>query len=826
MKILELEIFNIRGIRYVKLTPNGNNFIVWGPNGSGKSAVVDAIDFLMTGRITRLTGKGTGNITLGKHGPHIDYRPEDANVRAVIRLKNIKDPIEISRCMARPNELIYDEPSKPFLRIITALAHRGQHVLTRREILRYITAEGSTRAQEIQELMNMTDIEDIRTALVKAQNDIDKGYQNAKRNLESAQDTVNATVNVNAFDLAVVLEVVNQNRAIFGGAPIQILRSAQLKIDIKLPTALSEERPINVTSLVKDIENLRKALAESNQAEVSSYDEQLRSIIGILHSDPELLKTYSQQQLISLGLELIDETGKCPLCDTPWQQGKLYEHLERKRSLALTAEKHRKQIIDASEVIQRHVISFRDGLDRVIATAQIIGLSGETESLKRWQSNLNVFFEALISPADKYLSLDFSPEDIRRLLAPQNLANVIADLLTAIKAMFPETTPEQTAWDILTTLEANLKLLEKAEKEFHETEISYRRATLLLDSFQRARDKVLKNLYNSIKDRFVSLYKKLHGIDEDEFNASLEPDGAALNLEVDFYGRGTHPPHALHSEGHQDSMGLCLYLALAERLTEGLIDLLILDDIVMSVDADHRREICHLLAKEFPNRQFLITTHDKTWATQLKTEGIVNSANSVELYNWKVETGPQITNEAIIWEKIDQDIENNDIPSAAARLRRWSEQFFSMVCDALQAPVRYKLNGRWELGDYLPASVGQYRTLLKQAKRAAQSWNDKEAIAKFCELESSIGQIYSRINVEQWAINASVHYNNWANLSTKDFRPVIEVFQDIFAVFICNNCCSMLYVANKGLTPVGLRCKCGKVDWNLVESEKKDSKES
>ena len=59
-----------------------------------------------------------------------------------------------------------------------------------------------------------------------------------------------------------------------------------------------------------------------------------------------------------------------------------------------------------------------------------------------------------------------------------------------------------------------------------------------------------------------------------------------LNLEVGFYGRGTFPPHAFHSEGHQDSMGLCLYLALAERLTEGLIDLIILDDVVMSVDVE------------------------------------------------------------------------------------------------------------------------------------------------------------------------------------------------------------------------------------------------
>jgi recombinational DNA repair ATPase RecF len=67
-------------------------------------------------------------------------------------------------------------------------------------------------------------------------------------------------------------------------------------------------------------------------------------------------------------------------------------------------------------------------------------------------------------------------------------------------------------------------------------------------------------------------------------------------------------------------MGLCLYLALSEQLNKGLMNLTILDDVVMSVDADHRRELCHLLAKSFPDQQFIITTHDKTWANQLKRQ--------------------------------------------------------------------------------------------------------------------------------------------------------------------------------------------------------------
>jgi energy-coupling factor transporter ATP-binding protein EcfA2 len=317
------------------------------------------------------------------------------------------------------------------------------------------------------------------------------------------------------------------------------------------------------------------------------------------------------------------------------------------------------------------------------------------------------------------------------------------------------------------------------------------------------------------------LYKEIHGNDESGFEASIEPSGASLNFEVSFYGRGKHPPHALHSEGHQDSMGLCLYLALAEKLTKGLIELVILDDVVMSVDADHRRELCKLLIKNFPHRQFLITTHDKTWASQLKTEGVVTSKGSVEFFSWSVDTGPQTNNETSAWEKIETDLQKNDVPSAAGKLRRGSEQFFSETCDVLQAQVRYRANGRWELGDFMPATISRYKTLLKNAKLVAQSWGNQENIKTLNEIESIFGQIVARTQSESWAVNASVHYNNWASLGEKDFRPVVEAFQDLHSALTCSTCHSVFYVSTTGVELESLKCNCGKVNWNLKENPKK-----
>src|SRR2546429_1193686 len=83
------------------------------------------------------------------------------------------------------------------------------------------------------------------------------------------------------------------------------------------------------------------------------------------------------------------------------------------------------------------------------------------------------------------------------------------------------------------------------------------------------------------------------------------------------------PPGAYHSEGHQDSMGVCRYLALMKRLFEGRFTLALLDDVVMSVDSGHRYQFCKLLKTHFPHTQFIITTHDRLCAEQLRSAGLV-----------------------------------------------------------------------------------------------------------------------------------------------------------------------------------------------------------
>jgi len=820
MRLIELEIDNIRGITHIELHPNGKNFAVWGPNGSGKSAVVDALDFLLTGEITRLTGTGTGNISLTRHGPHIDHRPEDAKVRGVIKVHGLDQPIEISRCIAHPNEFSCNDHDRPYLTPLMELAKRGQHVLTRKEILRYITAEGSKRAEQIQTLLNLSEIEEIRKSLVKVQTDCMKGLDAALAVKKSEESKICATASIGSFDATRTLGIVNQHRSILGGVPVATLTSSEVKRDMLLPVSTTGELAINATLVQKDINNLIEGLSDQRQSFLLSHDQQLRTLLKDIREDPKVLRDLNLQKLLSMGSQLIDESGSCPLCETTFPPGELKYQIDNRLLKADAAAKAYAEIMSHSSELQAHLATTASIIQKLSAISKSIKADNELNFFSEWEKNIYELIEGLISPLEKYPISGIDPKEVGLQHAPKDATNTLNQFSQLIKENFPEATPERIAWDTLNLIEDQLHALEIARTRVETNLLYTRRASILLDEFLHSRDAVLSSLYDSVRNRFVELYKKLHSEDEADFDARLQPDGPALDLEVSFYGRGPFPPHALHSEGHQDSMGLCLYLALAEKLTRYQIDLIILDDVVMSVDAEHRRQVCNMLATTFPDRQFLITTHDRTWANQLKTEGVIKSKGLIEFYNWRVESGPQVNLESDIWALIEQDLERNDVASVSLRLRRGSEEFFTTVCEAMQVKIVCRENGKWDLGELLPEAIGQFKNLLKKAKDAANSWDHRDVLVSLAETDTIAAQIFKRSNVEQWAINSNVHYNKWTDFSPEDFRPVVEAYRDLFDLFRCTSCGSILHLLKVDGKATTVKCNCGKVTWNLIGKEK------
>jgi hypothetical protein len=327
---------------------------------------------------------------------------------------------------------------------------------------------------------------------------------------------------------------------------------------------------------------------------------------------------------------------------------------------------------------------------------------------------------------------------------------------------------------------------------------------------------VLNGVYDAVEEDFSSFYRRVNADDESSFKAEFDQQGGTLGLSVDFYGRGMFPPVAYHSEGHQDSMGVCLYLALMRRLFGDDFSFAVLDDVVMSIDGGHRREFCGLLQTEFPNTQFIITTHDPIWARQIQAAGVVSKQAVVQFHGWSVTTGPAVEPEEGIWDRIASDLAKDDVTGAGLHLRRYLEGVCAEIADEIAALIPYRADDRYELGDLFSAIVGRHADLLGKASAAANSWNDQAAVGRIEALKRTRAECLKAFVGEQWVVNAAVHFNEWASLSPGDFQRVVKAGRGLFDTFRCcaPGCESWLHLTSR-VEPEALRCRCGGVTFNL-----------
>ena len=821
MRLLELTVKNVRGVTASHIDLGGRNVVIWGPNGVGKSSIVDAIDFLFTGKISRLMGAGTAGITLARHGPHIDRDLDTAAVTATIELEEFPEPLEISRTMGRRERLDCPDEARGILRDIGTVVESGGVILTRRDILRFVTGEASKRADDIQALLNLKEMDNIRSGLVSARTQLARADNAAKQAVRTAEAEVNVTLGKSSYSRENLLKIVNECRRKLGADPIDEPNSVDLKGGILAPIARTTEDPGRNRVL---FQKLVQSIAEHSDpdliARLARSDEELRAQVADLKSKPSLVAELEQLELTTSAMRFVDiDTVECPVCGAGWPQGHLRTHLEGKKAAAASAERARTKISKSADSIAepaRNLRAFVKSLrDTLLSTKTLESLEQHLGTLDTWLVNFDRLLDSLQAPVEFYPASGFTTSVVRSLFAPTNVNILLEEILDAITAELPETTPEQTAWDTLTRLEERVRSLESRAREGELASLYLSRSEKLLQAYESARNSELKDLYSRIAGRFGELYRTLHDHEGENFGARLNAAGAGLNFEVDFLGRGSHPPLALHSEGHQDSMGICLFLALYEELAKGVLRLVVLDDVVMSVDAGHRRELSRLLKSEFSECQFIITTHDKTWAQQLKQGQIVDGAHLLEFTRWSVETGPQAHQQLDIWEAMKSHLDRENVPEAAFTLRRGSEGFFESVCDNLGAGVTYNSRLQWQLDDWLPAAMDEYSTLVKRARRAALSWGKQGVVEALDEAESVRKQVYGRTFAEQWAINNNVHYNNWANMSGEEFSAVAEAFQDLHGLFTCSFCGGLLEKLPRKGTPRTLKCPCGEMNWNL-----------
>ena len=818
MKILELDIKNIRGIKTFHHVLEGKNIVVFGPNGTGKSAIVDAVDFLLSGDISRLSGKGSGCLHLGEHGCHVDSRGslKDTVVSAKVEIDGKE--IKLERSINKPSSLkVTPKENKELVESYLAVAELGQHVLSRREIVKYITAEASQRAKDIQNLLDLTEIETLRESFVTIANRAEIDYKHKEADFEVTKKNVANLLSIPEVSEESCLKKVNDLRVVLKGSSLTGMDVKKFKEGLAVNFSETVGAALTKTQIENYIKDVKAFLKKG--AEFEKKEEELRSLLDEVIKDTKLKQYSLYKKLFEAGTSLAGASNVCPLCGREYK-GDFKAFLEERKKQVEVGKDKQDKIDKASLEIKTQIDLLKNNVTNLIKASEQLKLDALTsDESKAYFVSLDSWSAAMLKPLELFEEKKFPALGIKEVLNPDFLeVKLVSPIEKALEKAGEKPSKELEAWDTLTKLEITWKNFVDVSKDKGASELFKKRADACLGYFEKARNSVLEGIYDEVKDRFDKYYKAIHEEDEKGFSSKFSHVGPALNLEVDFYGRGMFPPHALHSEGHQDSMGLCLFFALNEYLTKDLIKIIVLDDVVMSIDRNHRKSICSLLKKFFPNKQFIITTHDTAWAKQLKTEGVVSSKHMIHFLNWNIDTGPTFRLEDDLWAKIKEDLDKDDVPSAAHKLRRNAECFFEDICDLLNAKVPYKGTHQWELGDFASAAVSAYREYIKKAKDNFNKLDQQDKVNELAELEKKASEVIEKSKVEQWAINESVHYNVWTELGKRDFEPVVVVFRDLFALFSCPSCGQTISITySKGEIPKAVvSCGCGKICWNVV----------
>lgn len=814
IQIERIHIKELRGIRDLTLTMNRRNFVVSGPNGSGKSGVVDAIQFVLTGEIGRLKGSGTGDLNLADHGPHVEVRsyPDESSVTLDVYIPHLAKSASITRRIKKPKQVKILPNDADVKSVFDEIAQHSEITLSRREIIKFILTEASQRSRDIQTLLKLDDIDQTRAILKTTENKLNTIYSTAKAQTESAEESLKRHLDLEKLTAEGLLVAINKRRKLLGLSEFQ-----EIAKDTSVTEGISEgdakgKGAQTKESALRDITAVSDAV--SNGLEIATdvaVESALKSILKT-EEDASLLSSIKRRSLFQSGLDLVDGPH-CPLCDQDWNIDLLRAHLQEKIEKSKEAQVVRDKLIDAGRTISKEIIRIRGIIEPITKIP---------EADKEFVNRLGKWSGNLLALSDALLSLEGTIALKERLQSgwaaiPDTLTNDLELTLEKVKKR-PDLSAAVEAHGYLIVAQERLNNWRVFRRDAETKKAAASRGKIAYKVYCDVAEAALVELYAEVEGDFGTYYQFVNHDDEGDFKAKFEPIDGKLGLLVDFHKKGMFPPSAYHSEGHQDGMGVCLYLALMKRVLGDNFTLAVLDDVVMSIDSQHRKQFCKLLKTHFPGTQFVITTHDQVWARQMRTEGLIGAKSEVAFHTWTVDTGPVIDEVAEIWDRIMEDLGKNEVPTAAARLRRHLEYVAADLADELGAKVSYKSDGGYDMGELLSAVIGRQGELLTRAEKAAKSWGDAEAILKVDELKKIRATSLTTCGGEQWIINKAVHYNEWAELSKQDFEPVVTAFKELLEQFRCKkpNCDSWLSLSPR-FNPVDLRCSCGGLRLNLKQ---------
>lgn len=742
-----LEIYALRGAteKFVLPFEKGKKItILYGENGSGKSTICDSLELLSDGKVGSLDDKGLGKTI--SYWPSTGKKPSDLSV--ILKTSNGQWEVKLAKSKA----------------VVTPDAGRPQvKILRRNQLLNLIAAQPSARYEVISPFIDISGAE-------KSENSLRGLLRSESASMESAS----ARIEENRAALERFWEQAGRQ----GASALDWARSEVRKP----PSALDEE--------INRIEGLA-AGCEALLAE----DRQMRQNLQAVTIAEEELKAADERveqekaQALNTPEELVEilEAARkyfhghiaptvCPLCDSAEFAAGLPDKVNAKltsiRSLAdaMRIQSSARQSLEAArKQIEQQSLKL---LDATVRLSQVITQDAWPSDVvvPRSLSGLAIQFQAgapdlqtqqtkvpeLIAEATAFLPAAQAALEMRR-----EKKGFIYSLEQAVATYDANYSAQQERDRLIPLLKQALEEVEKERQEF------------------------VNNILDRIAARVGGLYEEIHPEEGlGKINLLLDPGKrASLEIQSHFPEAQNAPPGAYFSESHLDTLGLCIWLALAER-RDAANTVLVLDDVIGSVDdlhADRIIEMLYTVAQKF--QHCILTTHYRPWREKYRWGWLGNGqCQFIELQGWEHGAGIRYGKSVPPVEELRWLLDNEQpspqlICSSAGVILEGILDFLTQLYEC-SVPRR---KGKLALGDLLPNVNKKLRAALKVERVV------KDAEGKIIRYDSSdIGSILDELqNMAQLRNVFGCHFNDLAHyLPTTDAVEFATKVHDLASLII------------------------------------------
>jgi DNA repair exonuclease SbcCD ATPase subunit len=825
MRIHKLHIRNFRGIRDFQTELRRSGALFYGPNGAGKSSVLQSIEFLLTGGVRDLEGTGTGRQDPEKHIRHRGVEPDESWVEATflegdeeITIKRTVEDSDQLECVSDHYEL------PPKLQTQRTAMQLSQNRLSRDEVLEFVTTSPGSRGEALNEILRVQNTEDKRKAFAKAVRDQEDKVESLREDLKKQRDdfydalgdsvpeATDEHVTVDADSDA--LDVINTLRDEYGIDQVSELDEKEFTADITEPATYAKSHPLDRPDLRQEFESIEEWFDWEGVEAVESH-QKLRDRIEEFEEDEDLRQDVRAQNLLTQGEELLPEfEPDCPLCLHTWDEATdLRSRIQERRDRASRAEELREEIEDLKD---QQLSLIKDALSAVETLIRVFDdedLEAYDQPVERWKTELDSF-ESELSKYRKQLEggdvleipySSLSDGELTDKLLPDSFEET-ADGMREQWEKEQEESEGMSSYRVLAVAQDRFSRYSEIKSDVETAQDVLSTLETINSEFRTARQRHYDRNLEEIQERFEEIYSALHSDEEVEnFSANLQSTKQGVKFRTSFRDEDTHRPNLVYSEGHQDSMGLALFLAMCEVVGGDAIEFLLLDDVVTSIDAAHRSAIANLLGNEIgEDFQLVMTTHDKVWARRLRTtKYIQNTVHFADCtFNAGVHHSEDIANP---WGMIDHYLEGNDITAAAAWGRKTAEWFCSKGCERFDAELPYGDRESLGLQDYFDGVVDELEDLLDRGNVDGET---KFGEPEFQNKREIVDDLRRLKDEHIWGLNENIHYNEEfdASYSPDDLREDIEVFKELYRLLHCPDCNTWRKDGREGIY-----CRCGTV---------------